>query len=240
MAITRVQSAAMAIAPNQSSAEVSLPSAPAAGNLLVGVGHVTEENAAALTFTPPTTDSVLWSTAVDVRETTATHTAHLIICYRADCGTANSFTLGVSAAVDICWSVYEYSGAATSSPLHDTVSAVGNSTTADTELLATHAGELRICGIGNQNNNAQDPWTYTGAFSLLEHEATPNSTGAHRTRLSTHEWIGAADGNARVVANPFSADRSWVAAIAAFKEPSAAAAAPPAARRRRFAHLLVR
>jgi hypothetical protein len=198
----------------QTAITVNLGSAPVNGNTLVAVISTRGTNLSRVTSIT-NANVTTWKRAAQSANANGTTTE---IWYApvgvGNAGTAVTIT---QASLRSAAAVMEYSGVFTASPLDQTASATGSSTTAATGTTptTTQAGELWVGGIGLVSSNYTLTVTGTPAFNSVTNANSRNRTAGNNARVYALDYYPAATGTASS-GGTVSSSSQWSGAIATF------------------------
>lgn len=193
-----------------SSVSATWSSSTTAGNLLVAIIGV--RKGSSITITPP---SGGWTLAVRSDNGTTLSTVIYYIANAASQSNTSPSTWTLSSIANATLTLVEYSGINTTSPLDQTATAAGTSTTADSGITATtsQVNEVAVAGLavakGDITFSAQ-----TNGFTEVSEVAS--TAGAQTNNTVLEEKILLSTGTQQVQAT-ISGDDDWAGAIATFK-----------------------
>jgi hypothetical protein len=183
-----------------------------AGDLLVAVIRV--RNTVSLATVSGVTDSAsnAWSKAAGVTQGTQ---ADMEVWYAPNAAGVTSVTATVTSASALAETVFDITGALTSSPLDKTATLSGSSTAASTGTTAatSQASEIAIAGIGWNGTTATPSGQTTGYATTAIQKST--ATGAATGEQAAWQILTAP--GTQTYGATLSASAAWTGAIATFK-----------------------
>ena len=214
MAIAQVQTPSIKDTASSNSDTLAYGVNVTAGSLLIVAAR---KGGADETFT--VSDNVNGAWTIAVVQFQASQGKQLIAFFRNAAAGATTVTVSYTTATTLRWSIHEYSGVATSSPLDQTNSksdATNQSASSGYAITTTVANELIFSTIGL--NAGQ---TVTGEVSYTLRSQVP---AAPSSRMASEELIVAATGTYTGTFTWTGTTTSYVACIASFKAAGAATA----------------
>ena len=192
---------------------LTMSSTPINGNTLVAV--ISTRNNASGTVSSISQTGATWTRATQATNTNGTTSE---IWYAPNVSSAGTTITINQASCRSAAVVLEYSNIALTSPLDQTASTTGNSTTASTGTTAATYGtnELLIGGIGLQRSD-YSLGTATNSFTTVATTASTNGSPANNAKVYALEKLVSSTGTA-TSGGTISTGSQWSGAIATFKE----------------------